>query len=119
MNVQDIITANGEQSVCDFRCFLFTSPDRVEDPDNCTWHECKLFRINYEEELLSIYYFDKDRGYLFFEYYFTGFLKRIEEGSIVIKTSKTQFIDRVHWIEFIPNSIARIEHEADMLVGFD
>lgn len=121
MNVQDIITANGEQSACDFRCFLFTSPNRVGDDDlgTTTWHECKLYRINYEEETLSIYYFDKNRGYLFFEYYFAGFIKKIEEGSIVIKTNSNQFIDRVQWVEFIPNTIAYIEHEADILVGVD
>ena len=119
MTLQDIVTGNGKHSACDFRCFLFTSPNRVPVEAEETWHECKVHCVNFEEQLITIYYFDKERGYLMYEYSLEHFLEKIESGEIVIKTDSEQRVGRVQWVEFIPGSIARIEHEADILIGFD
>lgn len=85
--------------------------------DNFEWFECfvdeERYKVddNYKITLRAL------NGNAYEHYYQDDFLSLIYSGCIVPKTNEDIHVEHVDFYEPIPNSIAYLHHEGQMLVG--
>lgn len=120
--VMKIINDNG--GIKNFRCFALNKKlnDRM-DHTSWTWCECYITNTPdiYSEScdiitLASKCSHDGYERYSERDYTYQGFLYAIESGSIVIKNSDKQHIDKIRCIQPLCGD-AYLVHEADVIVS--